>query len=201
MPDIVEPDFLAHFDAAGRAQIAERAHGPGERLFLRGDRPKFMFYVASGEARLTRISAAGAEIVFQRASNGFLAEASLDQPAYHCDGVAFTRTRTLAIPIAQFRAALAREDFRDHWLRHLSRELRRSRAHGERLALRTARERIIHYIETEGSAGALQLKQSKKSWAAEMGLTHEALYRTLASMASAGQIVIEGHRLELRKTD
>ena len=34
-----------------------------------------------------------------------------------------------------------------------------------------------------------------------MGLTHEALYRTLASMASAGQIVVEGNRLELRKTD
>ena len=201
MTAATEPDFLAYFDAAARARIAQRIYDRGGRLFLRGDPPKFMFYVASGEARLTRVSTAGAEIVFQRASAGFLAEASLDQPAYHCDGVAFTQTKTLAIPIAQFRAALAREDFRDHWLRHLSRELRRSRAHGERLALRTTRERIIHYIETEGAGGALQLEQSKKSWAAEMGLTHEALYRTLASMASAGQIVVEGNRLELRKTD
>ncbi|MCB1542888.1 MAG: Crp/Fnr family transcriptional regulator [Rhodoblastus sp.] len=200
MTAATEPDFLAYFDAAARARIAQRIYDRGGRLFLRGDPPKFMFYVASGEARLTRVSTAGAEIVFQRASAGFLAEASLDQPAYHCDGVAFTQTKTLAIPIAQFRAALAREDFRDYWLRHLSRELRRSRAHGERLALRTARERIIHYIETEGAAGALDLKQSKKSWAAEMGLTHEALYRTLASMTSAGQIMIEGHRIALRNT-
>ena len=200
MTAATEPDFLAYFDAAARARIAQRIYGRGGRLFLRGDRPKFMFYVASGEARLTRVSTAGAEIVFQRASAGFLAEASLDQPAYHCDGVAFTQTKTLAIPIAQFRAALAREDFRDYWLRHLSRELRRSRAHGERLALRTARERIIHYIETEGAAGALDLKQSKKSWAAEMGLTHEALYRTLASMTSAGQIMVEGHCIALRNT-
>ena len=200
MTAATEPDFLAYFDAAARARIAQRIYDRGGRLFLRGDPPKFMFYVASGEARLTRVSTAGAEIVFQRASAGFLAEASLDQPAYHCDGVAFTQTKTLAIPIAQFRAALAREDFRDYWLRHLSRELRRSRAHGERLALRTARERIIHYIETEGAAGALDLKQSKKSWAAEMGLTHEALYRTLASMTSAGQIMVEGHCIALRNT-
>ena len=200
MTAATEPDFLAYFDAAARARIAQRIYDRGGRLFLRGDPPKFMFYVASGEARLTRVSTAGAEIVFQRASAGFLAEASLDQPAYHCDGVAFTQTKTLAIPIAQFRAALAREDFRDYWLRHLSRELRRSRAHGERLALRTARERIIHYIVTEGAAGALDLKQSKKSWAAEMGLTHEALYRTLASMTSAGQIMVEGHCIALRNT-
>lgn len=192
-----QPDFLAYFDAGARARIVERAYGRGERLFLRGDQPTFMFYVSSGEARLTRVSAAGAEIVFQRARAGFLAEASLDQPAYHCDGVATTQTKTLAVPLPQFRAALAREDFRDYWLSHLSRELRRSRARGERLALRTARERIIHYIETEGASGVLELKQSKKSWAAEMGLTHEALYRTLASMASAGQIVVEGPRVAL----
>lgn len=193
------PDFLAYFDESVRVRIAERSLAPGQRLFLRGDRPKFMFYVAAGEARLTRTSPTGAEIVFQRASNGFLAEASLDQPAYHCDGVSVTRTSVLAIPIASFRAALAGEDFRTYWLRRLSGELRRIRAHSERLALRTARERIVHYIETEGKDGAVELKQTKKSWAAEMGLTHEALYRALAAMQADGLIVAENKRIALRQ--
>lgn len=193
------PDFLAYFEPGVRARIAERGFAPGQRLFLRGDRPKFMFYVAAGEARLTRTSPTGAEIVFQRASVGFLAEASLDQPAYHCDGVSVTRTRVLAIPIASFRAALAREDFRTYWLRRLSGELRRIRAHSERLALRTARERIVHYIETEGKDGAVELKQTKKSWAAELGLTHEALYRALAAMEGTGVIVAGERRIALRQ--
>lgn len=193
------PDFLAYFEPGARARIAERGFAPGQRLFLRGDRPKFMFYVASGEARLTRTSPTGAEIVFQRARAGFLAEASLDQPAYHCDGVSVTQTRVLAIPIASFRAALAREDFRTYWLGRLSGELRRIRAHSERLALRTARERIVHYIETEGRDGALELQQTKKSWAAELGLTHEALYRALSAMVAAGVIVADGRRIALRQ--
>ncbi|MFV0280839.1 MAG: Crp/Fnr family transcriptional regulator [Rhodoblastus sp.] len=190
-------DFLAFFPDAA---IAERNYGRGQPLFLRGDRPKFMFYVAQGEARLTRTSPTGAEIVFQRARNGFFAEASLDQTAYHCDGIAFTDTKVFVIPIARFRAALAREDFRAYWLRLLSGELRRIRAHGERLALRTARERIVHYIETEGKDGAVELRQSKKSWAGEMGLTHEALYRSLAAMVATKEILVEGPRIALRRT-
>ncbi len=74
------------------------------------------------------------------------------------------------------------------------------RAHAERLSLRTAEDRIIHFIETEGTNGQLVLTQSKKSWAAEMGLTHEALYRTLRSMTEDGLLIVSGGRVQLKPT-
>ena len=182
------------------ATCGERAYCKGERLFTRGDPPRFMFWVQSGEARLVRISPMGSEIIFQRARHGFLAEASHDHGAYHCDGIAATTTRVLVVPIEQFRTALNKPEVQDAWIRHLSQELRRVRAHAERLSLRTAEERIIHFIETEGTNGQLVLTQSKKSWAAEMGLTHEALYRTLRSMTEEGLLIVSGGRVQLRPT-
>lgn len=167
-------------------------------VFGRGDRPQAMFFVLSGEVRLLRRSRSGGEIVLQRTRRGFLAEASLDQPTYHCDAVAVEPTRLLAIQRKAFTDALAVGGFRDRWIAHLARELRKVRAHTERLSLKTARERIVHFIETEGEAGVVDLNQSKKDWAAELGLTHEALYRTLAKMQERGELTLEQSRLTLR---
>ena len=121
----------------------------------------------------------------------------MDQPAYHCDGVAVMKTRVLAIPIADFRAGLSVEKIRTTWLLHMSNQLRRVRAHAERLALRSARDRILHYIECEGRHGELLLTQTRKSWASEMGLTHEALYRALRVMEQSGLVAISGQRISL----
>lgn len=182
------------------ARQAERDFTKGERIFSRGDAPRSMFWVLSGEARLVRTSPTGSEIVFQRTRCGLLAEASHDQNAYHCDGVASMPTRVQAIPIEHFRAALTRPEVQAAWTRHLGQELRRVRAHAERLSLRAAAERIIHFIETEGTHGELLLFQSKKNWAAEMGLTHEALYRTLRTMTESGILIISRNRIQLRSS-
>ncbi|WP_284179778.1 Crp/Fnr family transcriptional regulator [Rhabdaerophilum sp. SD176] len=178
----------------------ERIFAKGERLFSRGDAPRFMFWVQSGEARLVRTSSMGSEIVYQRTRSGFLAEASHDQKAYHCDGVAAMTTRVQAVPIGLFRTAITRPEVQTVWIRHLGRELRRVRAHAERLSLRSAEDRIIHFIETEGIHGELILSQSKKSWASEMGLSHEALYRVLRSMADRGKLTVCGSSLQLKAT-
>jgi hypothetical protein len=62
------------------------------------------------------------------------------------------------------------------------------RSQCERLALRGATDRIQHYIESEGDKGRLELSQTRKAWAAELGLTHQALYRALAGMQRSGRI-------------
>jgi len=168
------------------------------RLFSRGDRPGAMYFVVSGEVHLVRLSLTGSEIVLQRAREGFLAEASLDQAAYHCDAATVLPSELLMLPRKAFLEALAVEGFRARWIAHLARELRRVRAQAERLSLKTAQERIVHYIETEGSDGSIRLSQSRKDWAAELGLTHEALYRALARMERSGQIGIDGAALSIR---
>jgi CRP-like cAMP-binding protein len=100
--------------------------------------------------------------------------------------------------MAAFRQALAADErFRAAWTKHLAGEIRRLRAQCERLALKGAPERIVHYIESEGAQGAIELRQSLKSWALDLGLTHEALYRAIARMKRSGEISVEGARLTL----
>ena len=171
---------------------------PHASVFGQGDRPHAMYFVLSGEVRLVRRSRSGGEIILQRARHGFLAEASLDQPAYHCDAVAAQPSSLLVIPRKAFSKALAIAEFRNGWTAHLARELRKARSSVERLSLRTARERILHFIETEGDRGVVNLGQSKKDWAAELGLTHEALYRALAQMVKRGELIVERFRLTLQ---
>lgn len=147
-----------------------------------------------------RRSRAGGEVILQRTRRGFFAEASLESGAYHCDAVAVQPSEVLRIPLNATRKALDDDPaFRRAWVAHLSRELRRSRAQGERLALKSARERILHYLETEGTDGRVTLTMSRKAWAAELGLTHETLYRTLARLEAEDQIIRRGPELRLAK--
>jgi CRP-like cAMP-binding protein len=189
--------LIASIPAHARTTVRRRRAEAAQPLFRRGEKPRALFFVLSGEVHLVRNSRAGREIVLQRARSGFLAEASLDQAAYHCDCVARIASDLLVLPKPAFQAALEDEMFRNGWIRHLTRELRRARAQAERLSLRSARDRVIHYIETEGADGRIELMLTKKDWASELGLTHEALYRTLASMEEAGTIRSEGTQLVL----
>ena len=48
---------------------------------------------------------------------------------------------------------------------------------------------LYRLVEAEGRDGRLELRQTKKAWAAELGLTHEALYRALAGLQREGRVV------------
>ena len=160
----------------------------GALLFAQGSRPKAMYCVRSGEVRLIRTAVNGAEIVLQRATSGFVAEASLDHAAYHCDAVVVKTATILSVPRSRFQRALSDAAFREAWIGYVNAQLRHSRLQCERLLLRTARERVLHFMETEARGRVLKLGMTKKAWAAELGLTHEALYRTLRSMLEAGEL-------------
>lgn len=167
------------------------------QLFARGDRPHAMYFVISGEIHLVRSSLAGDQVVLQRAQRGFLAEASLDQTRYHCDAIAVRPSELLKIPRKAFRDALSDAGFGKVWMAHLAGELRRVRAQTERMALKTAEARILHYVEVEGNDSSIVLNHSKKDWANELGLTHEALYRALARMERSGQLRVDATTLTI----
>lgn len=184
--------LLAALPEPARQAARLLALAKSARLFAQGDAPNAMYVVLSGEIHLVRPSAQGAKVILQRTRLGFLAEASLDHAAYHCDAVAAAPSTLLAVPRAAFRAAVEDTAFRARWIAHLSRELRRARMQVERMGLKSAEARILHYVETEGADGRVRLGQAKKDWAAELGLTHEALYRALARMARSGRISVSG---------
>ena|SRR3990172_3934074 len=170
----------------------------GETLFRLGDRLKGVFCIVAGEVRLIRRARNGAEIVLQRARGGFFAEASIGTGQYHCDAVTAEPATVLRFPAQAFRAALASDEtFRDAWLAHLAHELLKSRAQCERLGLKSATRRIVHYIESEGADGMVTLTESRKAWAAELGLTHEALYRALRRLQASGTLNMVANRITL----
>lgn len=187
---------LAALPAALRAAARVQPFAARQTLYRQGQRPRAVLCVLEGEIRLVRRSPRGDEIILQRARGGFVAEASLDASAYHCDVVAAAAGRLLRFPSAAFREALEHDAaFNRAWSGHLAQEIRRLRAQCERLGLNGAAARILHYLEAEGRDGAITLTQSRKAWAAELGLTHEVLYRTLRRLREDGTLRIDGDRI------
>jgi len=174
----------------------------GQILFRIGDPVHSVFAVITGEVRLIRRGRNGTEVVLQRSRGGFFAEASLGSKVYHCDVLAAEKGAVLRFPARAFRTALDDDAvFRDTWMTHLAREVRKLRAQCERLSLHGVADRILHYIESEGSDGAVTLSQSRKAWATELGLTHEALYRTLRKLQTEGTLDIDGDRIAIARRE
>lgn len=158
----------------------------GERLFFAGTKPRHMFYVGGGEVVLERLGRQGDVVVLQRAREGFVGEASLQSACYHCDARVVLDAEITMIEIACLQAVMATDAaFSKRWISMLSAELRRLRLQCERLALNRVQDRLLHLIETEGQSGRLPLPAGLKSLAGQLGVTHEALYRCVASMEKA----------------
>ena len=199
-PALIEAQPAAGAIPDSLRKQAKRMDTPAsEMLFRVGGPIRDVYLVISGEARLIRLDRNGGEVILQRSRGGFIAEASLDSCAYHCDAIAAEPSALLLFPVAAFRAALEEEPaFRKAWQSQLAKEVRKLRAQCERLSLHSAADRIAHYIEAEGTDGVVTLRQSRKSWAAELGLTHEALYRALRRMQVDGTLEVDGNRLATR---
>ncbi len=145
-----------------------------------------MLFVSSGEVVLQRLGAQGEIVVLQRTREGFIAEASLQSARYHCDALVTRSGEFVSVPLAAVRQTLHSDSaFASRWIAMLNREVRRLRAQCERLSKKGVKERLLHLIETEGKNGQLALGSDLKSLAAELGVTHEALYRAVADLERA----------------
>ena len=171
----------------------------GDYLFHQGKKPEYMFFIVSGEAVLTRISSHGEPTILQRCKGGFVSEASLLVDAYHCDAIATHNGQAITLPIKSLREALADSKFSMKWVQLLSKEIMRLRTQSERLGLKDIRSKLIHLIETEGKQGVLTLQSDFKSMASEIGVTHEALYRAIATLEKEGLLEKHPDSLEILK--
>ena len=169
------------------ARCANGRYARGTTLFETGRRPAVMFYVASGEVTLERHGIHGESVVMQRCRRGFVGEASLHSSRYHCDARVVTDAEISRIPLRELGEALdADPSFAVRWIGMLNREVRRLRLQCERLSLNTVEARLIHLLDTEGSDGGYPVGAGLKSIAREIGVTHEALYRCVASLERRG---------------
>jgi CRP-like cAMP-binding protein len=170
----------------------------GSLLFQTGKKPELMFFVLSGEVTLERLSQHGDPVVLQRTRYGFVSEASLQSPKYHCDGRVVANSEIIQIPLSALADALNSDSaFAARWIRMLNQEVKRLRLQCERLSMKSVKDRVLHLIHTEGKNSQYQVTTGLKLLAGELGVTHEALYRTLAALEQSREIKRENGLLKL----
>jgi CRP/FNR family transcriptional regulator, dissimilatory nitrate respiration regulator len=175
-----------------QAARIERTLKTGQVLFRAGQRSAGLYEVIAGEVRLVRVDRAGREAVLHTASAGeTLAEASLFAASYHCDAVAMTEAVVRLYPKATLLAEFERDPkVAQAFTAMLARQVMNLRTRLEQRNIHSARDGIRHYLALNAGADGrtVKIQGTLKNLAIELGLTHEALYRTLAEMAAAGEI-------------
>jgi CRP-like cAMP-binding protein len=187
-----------------RAAAVERRLKPGQTLFHSGSKSSGFYEVVSGTVRLVRVDRSGREAVLQVASAGeTVAEASLFSSTYHCDAIAATEAVVRLYPKAMLSAELQRDPkIAKSFAAMLARQVMTLRARLERRNIHSARDRIRHFLTVNAGADGrtVRLPGTLKALAADLGLTHESLYRTLAGMETAGEITRAGRLIRLERT-
>ncbi len=172
----------------------------GQNIFQIGDPAEAVYRVQSGEVHLYRHDIHGRRVLLHHARAGdFFAEASLDSTTYHCTANCVRDSELSTYDAAAMDRLISQDArFARFWVAHLSTELRRQRANVERLSLKTASDRVSHYLLSEGEPpGVLQLSGTRSELADKLGLSRETLYRTLARMKKDGRLRQEGNRWSL----
>ena len=178
--------------AAVCAAAVERKLQAGQTLFRQGNRTAGLYEIVRGKVRLARVDASGREAILHMATAGdTIAEASLFSPTYHCDAIVSADALVRLYPKTAVRAAFASDPkAAQAFMAMLAHQVMSLRTRLEQRNIHSARDRVRHYLAIHVGADGrtVALAGTVKDLAGELGLTQEALYRTLAAMAAAGEI-------------
>lgn len=191
------PDFLSP-DIESRTSTLELAKG--QTVFHAGDRVEFLYFVRAGELAAVRSMPNGAEAIMLTARAGeFFGEASLFQAVYTCEARALSASVITRFNVEHFRQAMALDAaLVTGFVRMVTMSLRKQCSRAERLRLKNATDRVLHYLACEaGPSGWVELGGTLQEWAAELALEPETLYRTLAKLEKDGMLAREQRRLRL----
>lgn len=169
-----------------------RTLAAGEVLFSFGEPTSALFHVEQGTLRLSR---AGVPLHTAEAGS-FCAEWALFTETCPCDGVAVTDCTVLAFNRTQVLLQLkAHPDIALAFAAILARDLHRTRGRLELVRQKSARDRVLGYLVRAGAADRLvTLPRTLTEVAYDIGITREALYRTLARLVKDGLLRREGTR-------
>ena len=177
-----------------------RRMAAGEQLFRRGDKTIGIFYLAAGRLRMQRLTPDGGTVTLHVARAGeMFAEASLFAERYHCDAAAETDCEVWLYPKDELTARL-RDDPAGLWsfAAGLAGGLHGLRQRYELKQIRSAPERVLQFLRLRcDTAGSYRPDGPLKDMAAELGLSHEALYRALATLEAQGRVVRDAVCLRL----
>lgn len=203
-PDATAAPAHDWLPASVRERSTHRKLAAGEALFRQGDRAAAIFAVEHGRVRLIRHTVDDREVALHTARRGELfAEAALFSDAYQCDAVATTNSAVRAYPKRELLTALRGDPaLAEHFMAVLARQVHALRTRLEERNIRSARERVLHHLAlTAGPDGrTVRIDGRLMDLAAEIGLSHEVLYRTLAALEKDGLISRTRSGIILRAT-
>jgi CRP/FNR family transcriptional regulator, dissimilatory nitrate respiration regulator len=184
--------------------LERRSLARNEVLFRQGDKVTAIYFVESGRLRLDRRTFDGRLLVLGTTSaSGFFVEAALFADIFHCDAVATEPSLVRVYPKAALLNALRTDPANAmSFLELIAHQVIELRQRIEVMKIRSAKERVMLYLDLNaGSDGrTVSLQGPLQDIAGELGLTREALYRTLAGLERAGAIERDGATILLRKS-
>jgi CRP/FNR family transcriptional regulator, dissimilatory nitrate respiration regulator len=173
----------------------------GQVLFHRNAEVQAIYAVKSGQIRLLHYTQSGQSISHYTVSAGELcAEVALFLEAYACSAIAEAPTQVLAFPKQAFLKAFRQnQSFATAFTTQLSTRLHMTKMSLELRSIRSAQERVLHYLRlvTSPEKNTVILKQPLKNIAHELSISPEALSRTLTKLVKTGMIAREKHKITL----
>jgi CRP-like cAMP-binding protein len=197
---------MSDFDKKSLEQLfghrPERKLDRDEALFRQGEPTTAVFLILRGRLRMVRNLASGDRITIHTGRTGELfAEGSLFSDVYQCDAIAAEPTRVHACGKAEMLAAIGDSPpTMLALLKQVTHSLHHARAMRELRNIRSADDRVLEHLHLSVSKdGAVVFDRPLLEVADDLGLTHEAYYRSLAALARAGAIKRLGRKIRLIK--
>jgi len=185
-------------------KLERRSLARNEVLFRQGDKVTAIYFVEAGRLRLDRRTFDGRLLVLGTTSAGsFFVEAALFADIFHCDAVATEPSQVRVYPKAALLNALRTDSANAmSFLALMAHQVIELRQRIEVMKVRSAKERVMLYLDLNaGSDGrTVKLRGPVQDIAGELGLTREALYRTLADLERAGAIERDDATILLKKS-
>src|SRR6266566_6473742 len=169
--------------------IERRSLDRNEVLFRQGDKVAAIYFVKAGRLRLERRTFDGRLLILGITPAGqFFVEAALFADIFHCDAVATEPSQVNVYPKQAVLKALRSDPATAmSFLALMAHQVIDLRQRLELMKVRSAKERVMLYFDfNAGAGGTVSLPGPLQDIASELGLTREALYRTLASLEQTG---------------
>jgi CRP-like cAMP-binding protein len=181
---VLPPGYL---NAAAHRELA-----PGQTLYRRGDPADMIFAVERGRLRFASATNDGRIIpLYLICAGEYVSEADLFTDSHCGDVLAEAHSRVIALPkkliLATFHENSA---FAAELMQRLTERFNLLRVRLEIRNLHSARDRILEYLRLMAPAGksSLMLSRPLRCMADDLGLSHEAFYRTFTALVKEGTI-------------
>jgi CRP/FNR family transcriptional regulator, dissimilatory nitrate respiration regulator len=179
--DSLKPEL---FSADLQALIKYQKLANGQTLFYKGDVTQAAFWLETGQLRLLHYTSDGQAVNHYRVRAGeSFAEVALFLNTYDCTAIAEAPSRVASLPKQAVLEALRQSpDLAETIMKQLAWRLHQTKVLLELRSIRSARDRVLHYLKLSADQLSIQIDQPLKSLAEDLALTPETLSRALTRL-------------------